>query len=362
MRYFDLEKHLSAVTSGGECAKPLYVIAGNDAYLRYNALNAFKSLVDDDFKDFNLTFVSQSDGVGVVEDALSTFPMFGDWKVVVVPDIATKLSDEDKDFVKTYVLAPNPTSILVAVVDCPEDDDDEKGSKKKEDAQTEGDGGEQNKKNNKVNLTPLAKTFCQKFGIECINCDHLERNEIANEVQEILDEVPECKMDANALDILIDYTKSDMSRISREVQKLKAYSGNRITAKDVEELVAPNSDYVAYLLTNAVTEKNADEALKIVNSLLGRGKSGVGIISMLYNQYRKMLHMTLYTGDDEQLQKLLDISGGQLYHLKRVAKNYSQVRLKKCVDYLHGLQYAIVSGKREELSAVHDAILTLLNA
>ena len=83
---------------------------------------------------------------------------------------------------------------------------------------------------------------------------------------------------------------------------------------------------------------------------------------MLYNQYRKMLHAELHKTDDaEALASMLEISSKALYHVRRVSKNYTQMRLKQAVDYLHGLQYSILSGKRLEHTAVHDAVLTLLN-
>lgn len=368
MRYLDLEKHLSAVNTGFEQAKPLYVIAGVDAYLRHTALDMFKALVDEDFKEFNLTLVSQSDGRGAVEDALSMFPMFGDRKVVVVPDVSERLSDDDKKFVQTYVLSPNPTTIFVAVVDdvqVSDDDDETDEQTKKNDKEKKADKddeNEQDKKKKNNNITGLAKTFCSKYGIEFVDCSHLEPQEIANEVKQILDEEPVRKMDPAALSALINFTKSDMSRIVREVQKLKAYSNDVITEKDVENMVVPDSEYAGYMLSSAVSEKQGDRALEILNALYGRGMRGVTIISMLYNHYRKMLHSTLYKGDDKQLCTLLEVSSGQLYHLRRVAKNYTQVRLKKCVDYLHELQYSILTGRRTEESAVHDAILTLLNA
>lgn len=369
MRYLDLEKHLSAVNTGFEQAKPLYVIAGVDAYLRHTALDMFKALVDDDFREFNITTVSQSDGRGAVEDALSTFPMFGDRKLVVVPDVSERLSDDDKKFVQTYVLSSNPTTIFVAVVDdvqVSDDDDETDEQTKKNDKEKKADNDDENeqekKKTKDKQIVELAKKFCSKYGIEYVDCAHLAPLEIANEVKKILDAEPVRKMDPAALTALINFTNSDMSRIVREVQKLKAYSNDVITEKDVEDMVVPESDYAGYLLSSAVSEKQADRALEILNALYGRGMKGISIVSMLYNHYRKMLHTTLYKGDDKQLCTLLEVSDGQLYHLRRVAKNYTQVRLKKCVDYLHELYYAIISGRRADESALHDAILTLLNA
>ena len=153
-----------------------------------------------------------------------------------------------------------------------------------------------------------------------------------------------------------------MSRIVCEVTKLKAYSSGTITTADVEVLVTPDLEFALYELTSAVSEKQAEKALEIIDVFFKQGVKGYTLINMLYNQYRKMLHAELHKTDDaEVLAPMLEISSKQLYHVRRVSKNYTQMRLKQAVDYLHNLQHAILSGKRLENTAIHDAILTLLN-
>lgn len=354
MRYLDLENHLNAVAFGSESAKPVYVIAGDDAYLRSSALSAFKGLLSEDYADFNFNVISEDDGSGAVMDALTTYPVFDDRKVVVVPDISEKLSDGDKELVKRYVLSPNPTSVLVAVIDdVLSDSDDDKQ-----------DGAKQNSKKQKgKKLSEQAKEFAKKFGLEYVDCNRLSEDEITAEINKLLAEPPACKMDGNAVRALIERTESYMTRIVREVQKLKSYAPSGITVKDVEDMVVPEENFAFFMLSSAVSEKQSDRALEIFDKFLKQGMKGVTIITMLYNQYRKMLLATLYKeNDDAKLASLLEVSSGQLYHIKRVAKNYSQVRLKKCVDYLHEMQYAVQSGRRNDISAAHDVIITLLNS
>ena len=86
-------------------------------------------------------------------------------------------------------------------------------------------------------------------------------------------------------------------------------------------------------------------------------------LNLLYGYYRRMLHAELHKGEpDADVAASLGIKPGALYHLRRVSGKYSPARLKKCVDYLHELQFAVLTGKRSEGSAMHDAVLTLLSS
>lgn len=86
------------------------------------------------------------------------------------------------------------------------------------------------------------------------------------------------------------------------------------------------------------------------------------VLGLLYGHYRKMLHVELHKNTpDAALAEMLGVKPGALYHIRRISQNYTQMRLKKCVDFLHGLQFAVLTGKRTETGALHEAVLTLLN-
>ena len=153
-----------------------------------------------------------------------------------------------------------------------------------------------------------------------------------------------------------------MSRIATEMVKLKAYCDDVITKRAVEEMVSANIDFQIYELANAVSEKNANKALEALDVFFKNGIRGVTIINRLYDKYRNMLHAELNKNlPNEEVAKLLGMKSGAVYFLRKVSSNYSQMRLKKCVDYLHSLQYDVLSGKRSDVSAIHEAILQLLN-
>ena len=75
-----------------------------------------------------------------------------------------------------------------------------------------------------------------------------------------------------------------------------------------------------------------------------------------------MLHALLHKDEpDTAVAALLGVKPGALYHVRKVSGAYTQVKLKKCVDRLHELQCAVLTGKRAEESAMHEAVLTLMS-
>lgn len=152
-----------------------------------------------------------------------------------------------------------------------------------------------------------------------------------------------------------------MARIAIEIAKLKSYSNGTITKIDVCEMVSADIDFQIYELANAVSEKNASKALEVLDVFFKNGIRGVTIINRLYDKYRNMLHAELNKGlSNDDLAKLLGMKSGAVYFLRKVSSNYSQMRLKRCVDYLHALQFDVLTGKRGDVSAIHEAILQLL--
>ena len=94
---------------------PCYVVFGDDAYLRRSAVGLPKSLLDADYLSFNFSSVSLSEGVESIVETLNTYPVFDELRITVVPDVAEKLSDADKESLVAYLKETNPAAVLVLV-------------------------------------------------------------------------------------------------------------------------------------------------------------------------------------------------------------------------------------------------------
>ena len=325
MKYGEFKQHIKEALQGRENFAPAYIVCGDDDYLKSSAIKALKNLVDPEYADFNLSTASGDDGVSSAIDALYTFPMFDERKVVVLT-LDGAISAASKDAYERYLASPSETSVLV--VDC----DDE-----------------------------VAKSLKNKKA-QVVDCSRLDDSDLAKEIEEIVSYAPTRKIDKDAETEIITRTQGNMSRIATELVKLKAYCDEVITKQDVQDMVSADIDFQIYELANAVSEKNADKALEALDVFFKNGIRGVTIINRLYDKYRNMLHAELNKNlPNEEVAKLLGMKSGAVYFLRKVSSNYSQMRLKKCVDYLHSLQYDVLSGKRSDVSAIHEAILQLLN-
>ncbi len=324
MRYIELEKHLQNVLQGEEGFAPLYVVSGEDDYLKELALRQFENVLDKDYSDFNFAKMYSDCSVDDLKDALDTYPMFDNVRIIVLY-MDEKTPAELKAFVEEYAKAPSPTSVLIVAID-----------------------GDANK------VLKIKKA-------ESVDCSCLEEEELILEINKILAVEPSVSISMDAAKELISRTQSGMARIVSETNKLKAYANGIIKKEDVENMVVADLDFQIFELSNALAEKDGNKALEIVNYFFANGVHGITVINLIYDKYRKMLHAELNKDKtNDEVGQMLGMKGGAVYYLRKTSSKYSQVRLKKCVDYLHSLQYDVLSGKRLESSALQEAVLQLL--
>ena len=326
MKYTALKAHLDAAKVGAAPFAPCYIVYGDDAWLRQSAVSMFRALVEQEYASFNFSLIPASDGAGEAVFTLNTFPVFDERRVVVVRDVSEKLPAADIAAYESYLGSPAAESVLV--FECES-------------------GGEKS--------LPFKSA-------ERVDCNRLAEAEISLIVKGMLDAEPRRTMRPDALHELVTRTLADMSRISCEVAKLKAYCDSEITREDVAVMTSAEPDFQIFRLSDAVGSGEKEMALRVLTALLDDGLRPMTVLNMLYSYYRRMLHAELHKGEpDAEVAALLGIKPGALYHVRRVSGKYSQVRLKNCVDHLHALQFAVLTGRRGEESAMHEAVLTLMS-
>lgn len=321
MDFLGLKRYLADVREGRAIAPlaPCYVLCGDDAYLVREATGAFRTLLDADYADFNYAELSASDGAEALVSALNTLPMFDERRVVLVPDFGGAF---DRAALKRYLDAPNPAAVLVLVC--------ESGAEKLGD--------------NAVAVT----------------CNRLDGADLSAYVAGLLAKPPARTMDAAAGRELFLRTMRFMSRIVCEVEKLKAYCDGNITVDDVKLLVAEETEMQMYKLSDAVGAGDTSRALGVLDRLLKNSEDPVDLVNMLYKYYRRLLHISLHKDDtDAALAAAFGVNAWAVTFGRKAVARYTPVRLKKCVDYLHGVQYDVLTGKRGKDAALHETVLTL---
>ena len=137
------------------------------------------------------------------------------------------------------------------------------------------------------------------------------------------------KIEAPALQRLVQITGSDLWRASLEIDKLISYKkGGTVKKEDVELLVKEEIHPSIFALIDALGERNIKRATTLLSELLSLGENESYILSMIAYQIRNLLIVK----DLLEKEKPLSLSGLHPFVLNKTksqAKNFTQAQLKE---------------------------------
>jgi DNA polymerase-3 subunit delta len=164
----------------------------------------------------------------------------------------------------------------------------------------------------------------------------------------------ECKKEGVEIDgetatTIAKYSLFDMKRVELEVSKLISYKGctGKITLSDVEENVYKDSEYKIFNLTERIGKKQFDEALSIINEMIGKNEPEQRILISIANHFRRLLFIAISGKTDKELASLFKVNEYGVTKSREQLKYFKTRALKNVVDYLHDADYKIKSGKME---------------
>lgn len=99
------------------------------------------------------------------------------------------------------------------------------------------------------------------------------------------------KMAPKALDEIHRLIGFDLNALSRAIEKLEAYTGDRrvIEIADVRAVLSKSREEPVYELTGALSDKNSASALRLLEELLESGYHYLQILMAITNQVRRLL-------------------------------------------------------------------------
>lgn len=313
---------------------PCYILKGKDGYLRKMAIDTLKEILVVDYIDFNCDEISLlSGGAQKVIDALDVLPVLDEKRIVFATDVTDKLIEADFNLLEKYLFNPNENSVLV-IVTANSDLVSSNGGK-------------------------MLKSL-EKFAV-VVDCSKLAPDEIEYEVEKILSQGKRVTIEKNALETLVQFTGGDMQRIKSELEKLRYFTDGSITQNEVVELVSPEMESQIFELSTALGNHNSENALRILNNFFRFNVSGVAVLSVLINHFRRLLSVSLDSvSTAEELGEMLGVKPFAVKQYKMQAKNFTQKKLKQTVDYLEDAYEDVLKGKYSEQSALKNAVINLL--
>ncbi|MDR2634771.1 MAG: DNA polymerase III subunit delta [Clostridiales bacterium] len=312
---------------------PLYVVKGEDAYFKSRAVEIIKGIVPSDFAVMNISSYETRPDVYELINALSTEPLFSAWRVVTVGSWQDKaLMSKDKSALFKFLSNPPDFSVLVVT-----DDSD-------------------------IFSEMLRKDEAAAKKAVMVDCKKAERADVIDWIK-IKGARAGVLFEDAAAARLADFTKGVMTRVAMETEKLTAFaSGGRITAADVETLVAPELDVQIYELSNALAGGQPWRAWGVLASVEKLGYKETHILAAVMSQFRRMFYAAESEESDYSLAQTMGVKNYSVHKDREAGRRYRPGVLKRCVEMLDEQEFLLKTGKIGKDNIIRDTVARLISA
>jgi DNA polymerase III subunit delta len=273
------ERFVSEVAGGK--LRPAYIFVGDEVFFRDQCRQALlEHLVPADLRDFSLHDLDLGEtSVAELIDRARTPSLMAPFQVFFVRGVKTlygRGSHADAfAAIEAYVKDPNPAAVVIFVADHISIPADVRRMELQDRDRFE-------------RIRETLGEFCAMV--------ELARVEESDGVRWIVEHARQegVTIDPDAARELVDSLGADMMMVSRELEKLILYVGEKkqIALGDVETLVLAAKQRSLYELTDAISAKDKPRALAVLHALLSSGDgddAAIGHLYMLARTFRQML-------------------------------------------------------------------------
>ncbi|NMA67625.1 MAG: hypothetical protein GX957_15575 [Clostridiaceae bacterium] len=152
-----------------------------------------------------------------------------------------------------------------------------------------------------------------------------------------------------AAQYLVAVSEPDMYTLKNEILKISTYADDKdeITLDDIKLLVTPTIKSVIFDLLNAVSEKNAPKALRLLDDMIAIKEPEQKILSMLSKQTGEILKLKILIKNGASQQEINNyFKGKHPYALRIMTEQAKQMEEKYLQDMLKACMEAETSYKK----------------
>ncbi len=196
-----------------------------------------------------------------------------------------------------------------------------------------------------------------------VDCARESDSYLAYYAQKKLERVG-ASLSSTAAALLAESCAGSMTRLFQEVEKLTAFSldSRNITKEDVENLVHRDVEMQVFDLTDALSKKDAENSLRILEALIANNEKPQMIFVAIYNAFRRMLHVSLSQKTDAELTAELGVKSAYAVKKSRqAASKFSKRSLKNICDKLCDCDNKMKSGGLVADGILYDCIYYILS-
>jgi DNA polymerase-3 subunit delta len=270
-----------AAEVAGRKLRPAYVLIGDEIFFRDQCRQALlQHLVPPDLRDFSLHDLDLADvSIAEVLDRARTPSLMAPFQVLFVRGVKELYGrgSHEAEFaaIEAYVKDPNPDAVIIFVADhisIPAD-------------------ARRMEMQDRDRYERIRETLGEYCGVV-----ELARVDESEGMRWVIEQAQTegVKVDQDAARELVDALGADMMLVSRELEKLILFAGEKkqITLGDVETMVLAAKQRSLYELTDAISAKDKARALAVLDALLSTSEgddAAIGHLYMLARTFRQML-------------------------------------------------------------------------
>ena len=314
-------------------AMPIYLFEGEEAYFREGGETLIKSrFLQDTTLDYAVFDGATLKGpkISALLSAVQSFPFLSQKRVVKVTDFSPTKEEYEK-YLKGLFENP-PTGSILLIVNAP----------KKTDAKKVDD------KEKKANLQ-------KKPNVTFVDCSRADEETLKKWI------FVTCKRsgvyaDGITCGKIVNYCIGDMSRIAKETEKLLIYCESKglakLTDEIVDEVVYPDSEYKIYELSSAVSRKNYDGYVKIMNELSAKGFDEASLLATLAAHFKGLYEVSRMKGSDRDIATALGLKEFSVKKNREQANKFTKDRLLYLYESTFDAISAFKCGETSQSSAL----------
>lgn len=285
----------------------VYLFEGEDAYFRERGLTLLKNKFVSE-PSLNYVCFNNDVGLGELLTSLDGFPFMSEKRLTAIREFYPK-SDFIKGELGTFLDNPSPTGIFVVLNEKP---------------------------------CEALKKYSQVCVVDC------SKQDTSLLIRWVKAECGKAQVsiDGETAKLLVEFCLQDMTRIETETNKLIDYVGINgiIDRQAVEDMVARETEYKIYELTDYIAKKKFDLALAVIKDMLSKGETMQRLIVAIYNYYRRLLLSAISDKTVSELALLFGVKEFAARKTKEQAAMFKKRSLKSAVDALTDADYRIKSG------------------
>jgi DNA polymerase-3 subunit delta len=195
----------------------------------------------------------------------------------------------------------------------------------------------------------------KKAGVTYVDCTRSDEETIKKWIYGT------CKREGLFIDgvtcgMLAQYCVLDMARIAKETEKLLCYctaeNVTRLTDEIVSMLVYPDSEYKIYELSSAVSRKNYDGYVKIMNELSAKGFDEASLLATLAAHFKGLYEVSRMKGSDRDIATALGLKEFSVKKNREQANKFTKDRLLYLYESTFDAISAFKCGETSQSSAL----------